>query len=182
MKRKLRIPAIVIAVITLLCFGMYLKNLHAFRYLTTVSDGNRIMGGTETVEMLVIEHFDRSRNLVANESTDGVTAFMVEDAETINRILSYFSDFKYDGVMMNRNAVNFSDCNTYGVIFVGTDRQWLYQQQIYISNYEPQNFVSDNLKNKWYSIENAAALAEYLNELTPTLERQSTEEIFKSLN
>ena len=159
-----------------------MMNLRAFHRLTAVTDGNRILGDTETVGMLVIEHIDRSRNLMTNETTDGVTAYMVEDAESISCILSYFNDFEYGGIMRSRNAANFSDCNTYAVMFFSADGQWLIQQQIYISDYEPQNFVVDNLKNKWYSVENAAALAEYLNELTPTLEPQSTEEIFKSLN
>ena len=149
MKRKLRIPAIVIAVIALLCLGMYLKNLHAFRYLTTVTDGNRIMG--QAVETIEITH-------------DNKTKLILTDPAEVARFLAFFQDFSYGG-FDDSNAAIYSDLNTYGIRPYRADGLWLISN-LYLSDHPVLCFVArEDDSSIRYRIKNTAAIMDYLDAL-----------------
>ena len=151
MKRKLCISAISV-IIALLVFGVsHLINLRTFRHLTTVTNGNRIMGGTEAVDSLLIEHMDSGRTV------------RLLDADSVSQTLSFFNTLAYGGVD-DYDAWIRADLNTYSIRLFAADDYCLISN-LYISSHPAQTFIQEDGKLKRYLVKNTVDFMEHLDQL-----------------
>jgi|GEM_PF-2427070 hypothetical protein len=168
MKQKLRIPAIVIATALLLLLAVHLSNRHTFQKLLTVTDGNRIMGGTETVAVLELTHLD-SR-----------TSFLIEDADKITEILALVDELAYFRIEFGGDLYT-SGQNTYSIFPYAPDGTELLRDLL-VSHNPRFSYLWPYETNNRYRMNNTAPLLDYLDELFSTQEPLSYAQLNERLD